>query len=50
MTAKDIVLWMNEKGSFSCRLLPELDLYQDFPEVKKDTMTGLLVTHLKHAT
>jgi hypothetical protein len=35
MTAKDTIAWMKEKGYFSRWLLPELDLYRDFPEVKK---------------
>jgi hypothetical protein len=35
MTAKDTVLWMKEQGYYSKWLLPELDLYKDFPDVKK---------------
>jgi hypothetical protein len=35
MTAKDTADWMKQEGYFSCWLLPELDLYKDYPEVKK---------------
>jgi hypothetical protein len=35
MTAKDTVVWMKEKGYYKRWILPELDLYKDFPEVKK---------------
>jgi hypothetical protein len=35
MTAKETVLWMKENGYYSRWLLPELDLYQDYPEVKR---------------
>jgi hypothetical protein len=35
MTAKETVEWMKQKGYYSRCLLPELDLYQDFHDVKK---------------
>lgn len=35
MTAKETVLWMKENGYYSRWLLPELDLYRDYPDVKR---------------
>jgi hypothetical protein len=34
MTAKDTINWMKENGYYDRWLLPELDLYRDFPDVK----------------
>jgi hypothetical protein len=36
ITVKDTVLWMKEKGIYKHWILPELDLYKDYPEVKKN--------------
>ena len=35
MTAKETISWMKENGLYNCWLLPDLDLYRDFPDVKK---------------